>query len=187
MNQDLIDNNYLVVDDFISERKARELYKLFTDDIKYNPDGFYHDPQCPLSFATYNYRRFLILLCEKIPFMSDIIGQPMLPTYCYSRLYKNGEVLKPHTDRPSCEVSVTLNLGGDADWDIWFTKPNGEAVSCNLKPGQAVVYLGMISKHWREAYTGNNYAQVFLHYVKSNGRNWQHYGDNVLRSHEESS
>lgn len=179
MNQDLVDNNYIVIDNFISKKQANELYTKFVSDINDNPHDFFHDPQCPLSFASYNYKDFLALLCAKVPFMNDILKEPMLPTYAYARLYKNKEVLTPHLDRPSCEVSVTLHLGGDTDWDIWFTKPNKEIVSCNLKPGQAAIYLGMISRHWREAYKGNNYGQVFLHYVRANGEHWQNYYDRI--------
>lgn len=179
MNQDLVDNNYIVIDNFISPTQAQELYTKFVNDVTNNPHDFVHDPQCPLSFASYNYKDFLALLCAKVSLMNEILQEPMLPTYTYARLYKNGEVLKPHKDRPSCEVSVTLHLGGDNEWDIWFTKPNGDKVSYNLKPGQAVIYLGMISEHWRDVYNGENYAQVFLHYVKAHGQHWQCYGDKV--------
>lgn len=177
MNQILQDNNYILIDNFISPEKALNLYLQFKEDVKNNPELFHYDDQCPQSMAIYNYKPFLKLLIEKIPFMSEIMGEPMFPTYCYSRLYKNGEVLEKHRDRNSCEVSVTLNLGGDKDWDIFFTKPNGDIVSYNLKPGQAAIYLGMISEHWRNAFEGQEYGQVFLHYVKAEGENWMYYFD----------
>lgn len=177
MIQALQDNYYLVVDNFITPNKAKELYDTFKKDVEDNPQFFTKDQQCSKSFAVYNHKLFLSLLCDKVSFMNNIMQEPMLPTYAYSRLYKRDEVLHPHTDRPSCEISVTLHLGGDTDWDIWFTKPNKEIVNCNLKPGQAAIYLGMVSKHWRNAYTGDNYGQVFLHYVRANGEHWQHYYD----------
>ena len=34
-------------------------------------------------------------------------GLELWPTYSYYRLYKVGDVLKRHKDRPSCEVSIT--------------------------------------------------------------------------------
>ena len=34
-------------------------------------------------------------------------------------LYKQGDELKRHKDRPSCEISTTLNLGGDP-WPIFI-------------------------------------------------------------------
>jgi hypothetical protein len=174
MIKQLKDNNYLFVDNFITTDKANKMYKQFQDDAKNFPESFVKDEQCPKSLAIYNYRWVLGLLAEKVAFMNKAVGEHLLPTYAYSRIYAKGEVLKKHKDRPACEVSVTLNLGGDKDWDIYFTKPNGEVVSQNLKPGQAVIYLGMQSEHWRDAYKGKHYGQVFLHYVKLNGEYWNH-------------
>ena len=109
--------------------------------------------------------------------MSEKMGELMFPTYCYSRVYKKGEVLEKHTDRPACEISITLHLGGDHEWLIYFTKPNGEQISYSLKSGQAIIYLGMISEHWRDAFQGQEYGQVFLHYVRGRGENWVCYFD----------
>ena len=40
------------------------------------------------------------------------------PTYSYARIYNKGAILQKHKDRYSCEVSTTLNLGGDM-WPIY--------------------------------------------------------------------
>jgi len=178
LKQQLIDNNYVIIDNFISEEKAKELYSYFKEEAVKNPQGFTPDPQCPKSLAIYDFRWFVELLVDKIPFMSEVLEEPMFPTYSYARIYANKEVLKKHKDRHACEVSVTLHLGSDGtDWPIWFTKPNGEQVSYNLKPGQGVIYLGMISEHWRDAFQGQEYSQVFLHYVRGRGENWVCYFD----------
>ena len=42
---------------------------------------------------------------------------------------------------------------------------DGTAVSISQRPGDAVVYLGCQTPHWREPYPGTSCAQVFLHYV----------------------
>jgi hypothetical protein len=178
LKQQLLENNYLFIDNFITPEKANELYKHFKDEIVKNPEVFYRDTQCPKSLAIYDFRWFLELLIDKIPFMSKVLEEPMFPTYTYARLYANKEILVKHTDRPACEVSVTLNIGNDGtDWPIWFTKPNGETASCNLKLGQAVIYLGENSEHWRNAFQGQEYGQVFLHYVRGRGKNWDRYFD----------
>jgi hypothetical protein len=178
----LQENNYLIVDSFISEKEAQELYDQFKLDIENYPKAFRNDEQCPKSLAIYNYRPFLELLVNKTYKISELIGEPVLPTYCYSRLYKKGEELLKHTDRPSCEISITLNIGGDKDWEIFFTKPNGEVVSVNLKPGQCAIYLGMISEHWREKFKGKEYGQVFLHYVRSRGEYWTYCFDKGINT-----
>ena len=177
MIEQLKQNNYLFVENFIDVEKANTLYKQFKSDINNYPSHFTKDIQCPNSFAVYNYKPFLEILANKTSYISELIGEPVLPTYSYARLYQKGEVLKKHTDRPSCEISISLNLYKDKDWDIFFTKPNGEKTSLNIGVGQAALYLGVESEHWRDAFEGNEYAQVFLHYVRSNGQHWENVFD----------
>ena len=173
MNKTLEKNNYIVIDKFITEEEAKNLYDKFKDNIKNNPELFIDgDNQCPLSKSIYNYRWFLDLLANKCSLVSELIEEPVLPTYTYARLYSENEILAPHTDRNSCEVSVTLNLGGDQDWPIYIKNPEGETKEVILKPGQAMIYLGMIATHWRKSFDGTECGQVFLHYVKLNGDNW---------------
>jgi hypothetical protein len=178
LRQQLLDNNYVVIDSFITEEKAKELHSYFKEEAIKNPQAFSYDRQCPKSLGIYDLRGFVELLIDKIPFMSEVLEEPIFPTYSYARIYANQEVLKKHKDRHACEVSVTLHLDSDGtEWPIWFTKPNGEQVSYNLKSGQAVIYLGMISEHWRDAFQGQKYGQVFLHYVRGCGENWMCYFD----------
>jgi hypothetical protein len=121
---------------------------------------------------------FIELLVDKVPFIASIVEEPMLPTYSYARLYKNGEVLEKHVDRGACEVSATLHLGSDGvEWPIYFENRDKQTVAVNLKPGQAAVYLGCVAPHWRDAYEGTDYRQVFLHYVRARGENRHHYFD----------
>jgi hypothetical protein len=171
------ENNYIVINDFISADEAKILYQVFKKDSETDPT-FVNDPQCPLSKAKYDYRWFVELLINRLPIMNELMGEPVLPTYSYARVYANGDELKKHTDRPACEVSVTLHLDSDGKpWPIWFTKPNGETVSYELQPGQAVAYYGMKSEHWREKFEGEHYGQVFLHYVRARGEHYDCYFD----------
>ena len=167
MNNELIENNYIVVRNFISEEKSRELSSEFFKHCEKN--SLNGDEQAPNSHSSYNYISFLELLCEKTPEVSNIIGETVLPTYAYSRVYKKGSELLPHVDRDACEVSITLHLNGDFTWPIWIETPSGEKRSVELNPGDAMIYLGKIAPHWRESYSGEYYTQVFLHYVKSRG------------------
>jgi hypothetical protein len=178
MRDHILANNYLIIDDFISPGRASALYAQFRSDAEAFPDAFVRDEQCPKSQSMYNYRWFLELLIEKIPFISEVMQEQMLPTYSYARIYRHGEVLKKHVDRAACEVSLTLHLGGDgSNWDIFLTRPDGEVAQISLKPGQAIIYLGCLSAHWREAFTGEHYGQAFLHYVKSRSDNWHWFFD----------
>ena len=156
-----LDNNYLFVPDFITTQESNRLYKEFKKETQLYPQLFNdRDLQIFGSPSIYNYVPFIALLCEKTMHMNQLVEEKLLPTYAYARLYKHGAELKKHTDRPACEVSVTLNLGSDGTpWPICFTKPDGSTVSKGLKPGEAVVYFGCISEHWREgAFEGQEYG-----------------------------
>ena len=178
MRQELLKNSYVVVDNFVTPERAKALADEMAEVYKQYPQDFTADKQCPGSAAIYDMWAFLELLVEKIPFMAEVTEEPMFPTYSYARMYKNGEVLKKHTDRGACEVSVTLHLGSDGvEWPIYFETPDKRTVALNLKPGQAAIYLGCIAPHWRDAYEGTDYRQVFLHYVRARGENGQYYFD----------
>lgn len=174
MNAQLEQNNFLFIPNFISQDQAQLLQKEFN---QLEQTGKYvKDEQAPNSPAIYNFKPFLELLCQKVNDVSALIEEQVLPTYTYARIYKNGEVLTRHRDRPACEISLTVHLGGDAEWPIFINKPSGEEVPFKLNPGDAVIYLGCIAEHWREKFTGQYYSQVFLHYVRSNGSNaWAYF------------
>ena len=70
----------------------------------------------------------------------------------------------------SCEVSVSVFLGAtsDVDWPLWIEGyQSTRAVA--LSPGDGVLYRGIECAHWREAFSGQDHAQLFLHYVDRNG------------------
>jgi predicted 2-oxoglutarate/Fe(II)-dependent dioxygenase YbiX len=167
MIKELLENNYLVVPNFIETDRAIKLSHEF---ISYSEkNNLLGDSQVEQSRSKYDYISFLELLCEKTPEVSRIIGETVLPTYSYSRVYKTGNTLPPHVDRKSCEISLTVNLDCDIPWDIWILTPTGEKRSVKLNPGDAMIYLGCAATHWREEFTGEFCSQVFLHYVRSRG------------------
>ena len=105
--------------------------------------------------------------------MEKATGLKLYPAYTYARIYKKGDELKRHKDRFSCEISTTMNLGGD-DWPIYL-EPSEETgkkgIKIDLKPGDMLVYRGCELEHWREKFKGKECIQVFLHYnnVKTKG------------------
>ena len=102
--------------------------------------------------------------------VQDYCGLRLLPTYSYFRMYKRGDVLARHRDRPACEISVTLNIGQKPlePWPI-HVQGEGEPRSVELKPGDGLLYRGTELLHWRDAYQGEALVQVFLHYVDRDG------------------
>lgn len=175
MNQKLLDNNYIVIPNFIDYYFAKHLSMEFKEYSEHN--NLKGDPQAPSSNSEYNYISFLELLCDKNQEVSSILEEKVLPTYAYSRVYHNGSVLEKHKDRDACEISLTVHLDGDKEWPIFIETPTGEEKKVTLKPGDAMMYLGTIANHWRNQYDGEYYAQVFLHYVRSRGECFYTYFD----------
>ncbi len=106
----------------------------------------------------------------KKPLMEKVTGKELLESYTYWRMYVFGAELYKHRDRPSCEISVTLNVGScGAQWPIYM---DGYPLVLDL--GDAGVYLGCEVWHWRNEFQGDWNAQAFLHYVDKNGPNTQH-------------
>ena len=169
VNGELLKNHYLVIRNFIDPKEAKRLEREFhiTDEMYEFPG----DAQAPHSSSVYNYLPALELLANKTSEVSKIVEETVLPTYVYSRIYRRGDELIKHTDRPACEISMTLHLGGDKPWAIWITTPEGKDRCVNLNPGDAMIYLGCIAPHWRDRFEGTNYTQFFLHYVRSRGMN----------------
>lgn len=152
----------IVVNSFVSESVAAKHAKRMDH---YYREGNYmkDDPQAPNSFSWYCLHYDLLEDCLEP--MCRITGLDLEPTYDYSRIYKKGEVLKKHTDRPSCEISVTLNLKNVGEgWEFCWT---GGSKLMNV--GDAVIYKGCALEHWRDTNPSESVYQVFLHYVRSDG------------------
>jgi len=148
MDLELKEKKYKVIKNFISPDFAKKLAKEFENYCEENDVG--EDSQVKNSRAQYNYISFLELLTEKTPEVSKIVGETVLPTYAYSRVYKNKNLLESHKDRGSCEISITLHLNGDSPWEIYFEEE--ERICINLEPGDAIIYLGEQITHGREEY-----------------------------------
>jgi hypothetical protein len=111
----------------------------------------------------------LMLACKAG--VEEITGKELLPTYSYSRVYQPGEELVPHVDRPSCEISVTVNIATKGELSpIYMQYEDNPVEEHFLSPGDAVVYKGCEAKHWRKPLTPNQLnVQFMLHYVDKNG------------------
>tara|TARA_R100001510_G_scaffold7849_1_gene6091 strand:+ start:711 stop:1301 length:591 start_codon:yes stop_codon:yes gene_type:complete len=126
--------------------------------------GRWDDKQVPNTYSHYADLVMETLLQQMKPLMEIETQTSLVETYSYARIYKNGDELKKHKDRPSCEISCTMNLGGD-EWPIFL-----EGDKILLSPGDMLIYRGCDVEHWREPFTGNNCAQVFLHYNQRDGK-----------------
>ena len=146
--------------------------------------GTWTDQQIPNTYSIYGDQVMDTLLMKVLSRMQDETGLQLIPTYSYARLYKSGDILKRHKDRPSCEISTTIHLGGDR-WPIFIDptgsdnvldeyknihKPNApQGNEVILDIGDMLVYSGCDLEHWREPFKGQICGQVFLHYNHKNG------------------
>jgi hypothetical protein len=135
--------------------------------------GIWNDQQTPETYSHYSDVVMETLLQKLKPLMEKETGLKLNETYSYARIYKKDDILNRHKDRYSCEISTTMNLGGDL-WPI-FIEPSGEegkeGEKVILEPGDMLLYRGEKLEHWREKFEGENCAQVFLHYNDASGEN----------------
>jgi len=105
------------------------------------------------------------------PLMEKTTGLKLIPTYSFARVYRKGDVLVKHTDRPSCEISATLTLTYKSDkiWPIFVESPTGEEKSILLDKGDLMIYRGCERPHYRGKFEDDMWIQVFCHYVDMSG------------------
>jgi hypothetical protein len=168
MRLEIIQNNYVLIPGFITSEQAHLLSLEFKEHCKKFNSKNKSDPSLHLG-SELNWLPFIKVLVEKIPEVSSVVGESVLPTYTYARWQTTGHELPRHRDRPSCEISLSVNLKKDKDWNIWIQKPNGDEINVNLNPGDAVLYLGCQADHWRNKFEGEEHIQLFLHYVRADG------------------
>ena len=173
---DFITNYFLMKKQVLDTCKKARYFSPFENIL-----GSYNDEQIPNTYSHYADIAMETLLLKCQPGMEKATGLKLYPSYSYARVYKQGDELKRHKDRFSCEISTTMNLGGDP-WPIYLSpnenvgRPNNKnitmsskakGVKVDLKPGDMLVYSGCELEHWREKFKGKQCVQVFLHYNNS--------------------
>lgn len=196
-NESFDKNGYLFIPNLIGDpenllelpppiRGQLTFYKNRPDKVDYNPE----EVQVNGSLARYNmpaYRELHYLIKKQI---ENVLGMDLHCTYYYDRFYFVNQQLKRHSDRPSCEVSVTLQISSNHSedpWPIWFERPDGSESHVLMDNGDAVVYKGCEREHWRDPLPSRYnesqklwrkvrrlpddtyHHQIFFHYVDANG------------------
>lgn len=164
---ELVGESYKVIRGFLSAEECDAYAARFrqdcteeyeTQDIAGNCKGSHQHPPAQL------------FLVNKNAELSEYIGEDLLPTYSYTRSYGPNGFLDPHTDRAACEISVTVHLDGDEDWDFQIVNVNDEIDTITLEKGDCIIFDGVNFVHNRVGeYTGEEYTQLFLHYVFAEG------------------
>jgi hypothetical protein len=136
------------------------------------------------------YRPLLAFLWGLTPTVSEIAGRDLLPSYDYFRIYQKDDICRVHSDRPSCEHSVSLTLAY-SDGHPWAFQIGSDRVtgpeylretfgdephsSIAMQPGDAVLYRGTDLRHGRTEPNPNAWsAHLFLHWVERGGPHEAH-------------
>ena len=165
---------------------SNELDKFTYEEVEIQVNG---------SVARYWHPQYRKIHSEIRLVLEQVIGRKLYNTYYYDRFYFPGQPLIKHTDRPSCEISVTIHIGTNIkeSWPIWIKTPDtfedntmktliasGENRSVHLEAGDGMIYKGCERPHWRDPMPGlleskiNKdeslyYHQIFFHYVLQDG------------------
>ena len=141
------------------------------------------------ALARYNHPSYAPLHYIIKKLIQNILQIDLFPTYYYDRFYYVGQELKRHKDRPSCEISATLQISTNREdnWPIWFQLPDKSEKLVNMKNGDMAIYKGCEREHWREPLQSKYgrvgkffnqvkkreddtyHHQIFLHYVNAQG------------------
>ena len=127
----------------------------------------------------------LTFLWGLTPVAEQLVGRPLLPSYDYFRVYQQGDVCRLHSDRPSCEHSMSLTLGysDGRPWPLeigsrpmdgpdYLRESFGDEpyASLAMQAGDAVLYQGVTRRHGRSQPNPNGWsAHLFLHWVDRDG------------------
>ena len=162
------------------------IQKYFKDNkIEYTPV----EGQVGGALARYNHPSYAPLHYVVRKLVQNILKIDLFPTYYYERFYYVGQELTRHRDRPSCEISVTLQISTNRKdpWPIWFQLPDDSEKLVNMKNGDMVIYKGCEREHWREPLQSKYnrvgkffnqvkkreddtyHHQIFLHYINAQG------------------
>ena len=182
-------DRYLLVKNFISPELAKIMttYTLHQARHNHQPEGA--NGQIPHTHSVHGDHLMESVFEHTWPKMEELTGIELWPTYAFYRVYKQGDILKHHTDRPACEVSATICLGydysnldafkkTDYNWQLWVNNTaNGQKYGgdpkqdkgYDMQPGDAIIYRGCEIDHWRDEFKGLMQSQVFFHYCDRNG------------------
>lgn len=161
------------------------------------PDLELHEARRFGRFVVHDHPWFTALQERTVPLMSELVGEPVEPSYNFLSLYTERGVCAVHMDAPEAKWTLDLCVDQSAPWPIHFSQvlpwPNlaGEGwgddweesikrspahrfESHALEPGEAVAFSGSSQWHYREpmpAAAGRSFCTLlFFHYVPAGTR-----------------
>ena len=137
-----------IIKNFFSKEELEVLQKYCYNKLNVNKDYTVHySVESP---GWYDDALMNSFLETKLPLLEEQSKLKLFPTYAYWRYYVFGGKLKKHTDRPACEVSVTVCIKKYDNWRPGIYK--GE--------GMAQVFFHYVNKNG--PFTHHQYDNVFI-------------------------
>lgn len=161
----------MIVKQFIDKDTVEVISRYLENALSRYPENIQGDEgnSCKISF--YADPLIEMVLKDKTDYIEQITGLNLYPTFSFVKVYQKGEELKPHVNRPSCEISLSCHIAtvGKA-WPLWMHTPGNNPTKYILEQGDACIYKGCEIVHWREVATETDInVQIMLHYVNKNG------------------
>lgn len=185
------ENKFLLVKNFLSPELMQVAHQYMLMKVRVD-QVWMNEPQVPGTPSIYADTLTETMMMMATPKVEKLIGKKLYPTFSSMRVYKKGDTLPPHIDRPSGEFGLTLCLGFDHGnienqsyrWKIYMDNTKDyrrfqyeanreagptEGVSVEMEPGDCVIYYGCEVRHWRNAFQGVSHTQAFFMYVDQDG------------------
>ena len=186
-------NGYAVVPGVAPAPMVEHFLAIVCAQLNQRPDAYMSAPRVNAkpAYEYYSYRHHTTMglhwgLTSR---MVDLTGKRLAPSYAFFRVYQKGDVCTVHSDRESCEHSLSMPLGycDDIVWpfeigerryefedacelqkaDDFGDEPSKEVM---LNPGDAILYQGCNYRHGRTIPNPNRWsAHLFLHWVDLDG------------------
>ena len=152
---------------------------LFVANLRAWAETLYHhgvlapDRNQELREGTYCELAMMFLQHQLTPLINEVVPAPSEPTYTWLTRYRGGATLGRHTDRAQCRWNVSFDLGRDAPvpgsppWKF-FVETDGHVSDVALARGEAVLYSGTESPHWRHMLAEAQGAWMgLMHFVET--------------------
>ena len=204
---DFVNNRYVVLRDFIPIeiiRMTMDTWRCIENDEQQYHSHFVKEDELThstpeeqrnKSHGAYNFPPAVGLHTYLKNKLNSVLDLNLRETYSYTRKYVRGASLTAHTDRPSCEVSLTFPLDYKTDdntpWKIWLNN-EGNWVNCVMEAGQrfikentqdihrgksievelgdVLLYQGPNIPHWRNTLMGDYSYHMFIHFFNERSK-----------------
>lgn len=172
---DLVRDDYWIIPQVLSQDVCELLsdYALFKAELKQQRKS----KSDPLQGVHREYGDGMMetLLVKLKSVVEEATGLELWPSLAFYYTYRQGQSLKKHKDRSSCEIVAGICLGADQDfqkqhetWPLFLNVAN-QSKALALQTGDMVIFRGHQTEHWRELFMGEWFVSAIFAYVDKKG------------------